>query len=279
MKKKLCSTDLRRISMGLLIICVISPMLCQAKSKKDYVIPISKTEFKIDGRVVDIYKEAQARKRYYMEFMEENIPDGYEEKINGAYIYKEKPEWKKSYKFTKLDGLYMLSVAQNEMAIFLFKKKKQYTYFFTLKGDKWVLKEDTKSRNPYVLNVDKIKGNYCYYPEMAPEKRKEYVDNIMNSCCFKCDTRCDAEIKLDRMLAEARRETQAGRSSCGYECFRVIAMDHEHHIVLLATHYVGLRAMKLCIQYGIDPTSEYAKDYWRVAPQIIISQSCLSRIN
>lgn len=258
---------------------LFTPILCQARSKKDYVVPISKTEFKINGNVVDIYKEALIRKRYYMEFMEENTPDGYAEKINGAYIYKEKPKWKESYKFSKLDGLYMLSVAQNELAIFLFKKKKQYTYFFTLKEDKWVLKEDTGSRNPYILNVDKIRGNYCFYPEMAPEKRREYVNNIMNSCCFKCTTRGDAETKLDRMLAETRKMSQYGESKCGYECFRIVGMDHEHHIVLLATHYVGLRALKLCLRYGIDPTSDYAKDYWRVAPQIIISQSCLSRIN
>lgn len=273
MKKKSCTKCITKISGIVLLILLLNPVLCHARRKKSYVIPISKTEFKIDGKIVDIYKEASIRRKSYMDFMDKHIPDGYEAKVNGAYIYTTQPEWKEEFRFSKLNGLYIISAGNTEVAIRLFKKKQQYTYYYTLKDDQWVL-SDNESKNPYIVNVDKIKGNYCYYTKMDHKERQEYIDKIMNCSCFKCDTRCDAETKLDRMLADARRERQAGRSGCGYECFRVIAMDNESHIVLMATHYVGLRAHKMCLEFGIDPTSDYAKDYWRVAPQIIVTEAC-----
>ncbi len=239
----------------------ICPLSLGASSIKKYVKPISKTEFKINGKVVDIFKEYEKQQKAYQTLLKEALPNNYI-KTEGLerHLYVEQPKWKKTYKIAKLKGFYSicLNEARTQLGIIYYKFKVKYIYEFALQGDTWVPKA-IKNKSACMRNeIMKISTDYTIIPVNKDEKQNiERLTNLGHSYNV-------AKMEVRKLFRQILVDARLGKTHYGYESFQIIGLDYDNHAVLIANHYVGNRADVYGPNLGLPAVFSQYADFWSV---------------
>lgn len=261
MKRFFLLTHVYKTGLLALLMLFLSPLALEAKRIKMYVKPISKTEFKINGKVVDIFKEYEKQQKAYQTLLQEALPPNHIQKTSiERHLYVEQPEWKETYKISKLKGFYTICLndAKNELGIVFYKLKVKYMYEFALENGKWVSKaiknEEACMRN----EIMKASTDYTIIPTNKDEKKniKELTDQGHSYNV--------AQMHVRKIYKEMLVDARLGKTPFGYESFQVIGLDYDNHAVLIATHYVGNHADAYAPSLGLPSVFRSKSDFWSV---------------
>lgn len=246
------------VTLMLLLLCTL-PL--KARSVNKYVRPISGTEFKINGKIINIYKEYEKQQKAYKVLLDKNLPQNFIKSENQfRHLYIEQPKWKGTYKIAKLKNFYTIcfNETKDKLGIIYYKNNAKYMYEFALIDNKWIPRASENETACMRNEIMKISTDYTIIPTNKDEQK-----NIKNLTDLGYSYNV-AQMQVRKLYREMLVDSRLGKKHSGYESFQIIGLDYDNHAILIANHYVGNFAEAYGKIYGLPNVLKKYNDFWAV---------------
>ncbi len=244
-----------------LVLLFFSHSSLGARGIRKYVKPMSKTEFNVNGKTVDIFKEYEKQQHAYKILLSKNLPQNFIKNENTVrHLYIEQPKWKETYQIAKLKGFYTIcfNESKDKVGIIFYKDNAKYMYEFALIENKWTPCASQNKTACMRNEIMKISTDYTIIP--TNKDKKKNIENLTN-LGYSYNV---AQMQVRKLYREMLVDSRLGKSHCGYESFQIIGLDYSNHAILIANHYVGNLAEAYGKLYGLPNVLKKHNDFWAV---------------
>lgn len=241
------------------VVCLVTASLMSCSSDDDgvdkklsdspstYVVPVSASEFEILGTRVNIFEESAKSDVKIQELVaaKKNFPENYTHIVRDEFVYADLPDFTDRYSISDLKGLFIIEADQDDddARVFLIVKNVIYIYNYIFNDGAWKIKQEFSGLDYFKMNLTEFDQDFIQASIDLPASAME---TLITEYMSNGRTREEAEAKIAKEFAPLT--------------MRVVYLDRSNHVLSMAIHYTGEKALDSDSYFKIEGDD----DYWVV---------------
>lgn len=211
-----------------------------------YVVPVSATEFEILGTRVNINNVSNNSANAFAEMIAQGsgIPKNYTSinQEDGEVVYADAPSFTTQYGLNDLDGFYAVDTDGEETLVALCKGNNAYLFTYEVIDGTWQRVDPFPGIEYLNMELTETSDNCIKFTYDLPDSFRTL---FVAAYIAQGGTQEQAEAMLDDRFVTTT--------------MRIVDIDRTNHVMLVAVHYAGEKALELATEYGLAGDDN---DFW-----------------